>query len=148
MTAYFKELFDRDLDRLENEIKTFNQESNLWIYPPGILNSAGNLAVHLCGNLRHFVCHEMGGFEYVRDREREFSVKDLPRTTILDEIQVCRNQVKMSFEGMEDRILEENYPIQHFGKPMTYGFFLTHLYGHLNYHLGQINYLRRMIDSK
>lgn len=147
MITYFQELFDRDLGRLENEVKSFQRETNLWIIPPGVLNSAGNLAVHLCGNLRHFVCHEMGGFEYQRDREREFSVKNLPRETILNEIQTCRNQVRMSLEGLEEDLLEEKYPIEHFGKPMTYGFFLTHLYGHLNYHLGQLNYLRRMIES-
>ncbi|WP_297337436.1 DinB family protein [Algoriphagus sp.] len=147
MTTYFQELFDRDLGRLELEINDFNPESNLWVIPSGVLNSAGNLAVHLCGNLRHFIGHELGGFDYQRDREREFSVKNLPKNMILEEILLCKNQVKSSLDRLEDQILHEKYPIEHFGKPMTYGFFLAHLYGHLNYHLGQINYLRRIIEA-
>lgn len=140
-------LFVRELDRLENELRSFRSSDCLWQIEAEISNSAGNLAIHLIGNLRTFICHEIGGFEYVRDREREFAAKNIPLEDILNEIQLLKEQLPLSFNNLDDSILNNIYPVEKFGKPMTYGYFLLHLYGHFNYHLGQINYARRLLDQ-
>lgn len=141
------ELFERDLNRLKNELELFQSEENLWKTQGSISNSSGNLALHLIGNLRTFICHEMGGFDYVRDRDFEFDGKDVPREQILEEIDLVISQVTSSLEGLSDTRVDEEYPHEKFGKKMTYSFFLNHLYGHFNYHLGQINYLRRTLEG-
>jgi len=140
-------LFDRDLNRLSKEIENYEDEKNLWTTSGQITNSAGNLALHLIGNLKHFIGKEIGGYEYQRNREFEFAGKDVPRYELLEEIKSCKNQVIVSLEGMDDSLLSENYPLEVFGHQMDHYFFLLHLYGHLNYHLGQINYHRRFLDN-
>ena len=141
------QLFDRDLDRLMTEIESYGDEKNLWTTTGQITNSAGNLALHLVGNLKHFIGKEIGGYDYQRDREFEFAGKDVPRAELLKEINSCKNQVIVSLEGMDDSLLSKNYPLEVFGHQMDHSFFLLHLYGHLNYHLGQISYHRRFLDN-
>ncbi len=141
------QLFDRDLDRLMKEIESYGDEENLWKTTGQISNSTGNLTLHLAGNLKHFVGKQIGGFDYQRNREFEFAGKDVSRAELLDEIISCKNQVTISLEGMDDSLLGAHYPLEVFGYKMSYCYFLLHLYGHLNYHLGQINYHRRLLDN-
>jgi len=139
-------LFKRDLDKLTQEIQSYSDEKNLWILDGTISNSGGNLALHLIGNLNHFIGKEIGGFDYTRNREFEFGAKDVPRADLINEIKICRHNLIASLEGMDISLIEKHYPLEVFGEKMTHCFFLTHLYGHLNYHLGQINYHRRLLD--
>lgn len=140
-------LFDRDLKKLISEIESYSDEKNIWQMEGNVTNSAGNLTLHLIGNLHHFIGKEIGGFEYTRDREFEFGAKDVPREELINEINKCRHKLIASLEGMDTSLIEQDYPLEVFGEGMTYSFFLTHLYGHLNYHLGQINYHRRLLGS-
>jgi len=137
-------LFNRDIDRLKAEISAFDGKS-LWVIEGEINNSAGNLAIHLCGNLQHFIGATLGNSGYIRDRKHEFQTKDLPLDTLLDEIELTKSVVNTTLKELNTQSLNEAYPIEVFGKPMTKEYFLIHLHSHLNYHLGQINYLRRLI---
>jgi hypothetical protein len=140
-------LFERDLDRLAKEIESYSNERSMWIVEGKIVNSGGNLTLHLIGNLFQFIGKEIGGFEYLRDREFEFGGRDVPREFLLSEIRKCKHELVVSLEGMDDSLLNKDYPLEIFGKKMSHCYFLIHLYGHLNYHLGQINYHRRLLDS-
>lgn len=139
-------LFERDLDRLYKEIDAYTDEKVLWEIENQISNSGGNLCLHLLGNLQAFVGHELGGFDYQRDREFEFSGKDVPKSQLLSEITKLKRIMVSSLEGMDEALMDKNYPIEVFGRPMTNEYFLIHLYGHFNYHLGQINYHRRILQ--
>lgn len=141
------QLFERDLDRWTKEIESYGDEKNLWTTTGQITNSAGNLTLHLAGNLKHFIGKEIGGFDYQRNREFEFGGKDVSRSELLEEIGSCKHQIIVSLEGMDDSLLKADYPVEVFGHKMTYFYFLIHLSGHLNYHLGQINYHRRLLDN-
>lgn len=143
----FKILFERDFEKLFAEINSYSITENLWKIDGTISNSAGNLCLHLIGNLRHYIGKEIGGFDYERNRENEFSAKGISKEDLLNEISFSKDIVSKSLEGMDDSLWPRIYPIQVFGMPMTYGYFLTHLYGHFNYHLGQINYHRRLVDA-
>ncbi len=146
MDTFLAELFERDLLKLKEELNKFHDETNIWKTTAGISNSAGNLALHLVGNLNHFIGATLGNTGYVRTRELEFSTKDVPRnqlTATLDSTIITVNNV---LTALTRENLERNYPIDLLGQKTTL-FFLTHLYGHLSYHLGQINYLRRMLES-
>ena len=140
-------LFNRDLERLITELKAYQNEKDLWRLKGDILITPGNLALHLVGNLNHFVGHVIGKTDYQRKRDLEFSSKPIPLTEILNQIEETQKVVHHSLENMSVELLEKEYPIQVFGVPYTYASMLIHLSGHLNYHLGQINYHRRLVNS-
>ena len=142
-----KKLFDRDLDRLKNELSNYKDESSLWVVKKNISNSAGNLALHVIGNLNHFIGGVLGKNGYVRDREAEFIEKDVPVHDLLQNIDEVKTTIYNTLEGISEEELLENFPINVFGYEMTTLFFLMHLHSHLTYHLGQINYHRRLIEK-
>ncbi len=142
-----KKLFDRDLDKLKNELSNYKDESSLWVVKKNISNSAGNLALHIIGNLNHFIGGVLGENGYVRDRDAEFSNKDVPVNDLLQNIDEVKTTIYNTLEGVSEEELLENFPINVFGYEMTTLFFLIHLHSHLTYHLGQINYHRRLIEK-
>lgn len=141
-----KSLFKRDLNTLKKEIETYQSEENLWMVTEGISNSGGNLCLHLIGNLNHFIGAELGKTGYIRQREHEFSAKHVPRTVLLSDIEETIATIDKTLENLEPEALDKEYPIQVFGEKTATGYFLTHLATHLAYHLGQVNYHRRLLD--
>lgn len=142
------DLFERDLAKVKSEIEQYSDAADLWLIGGDIANSAGNLTLHIVGNLRHFLGAVLGGSDYVRDRDREFSDSDVPREDLVALIDETRAAVKSTLENLNDEDLARTYPIAVFGEPMTTGYFLVHLATHLNYHLGQINYHRRILAKQ
>jgi len=147
MVNDFAKILNRDLKRLSTEISAFDREENLWKTNGKISNSAGNLALHLAGNLNYYVGTKIGDTGYERDRPAEFSMKNIPREQILNQIEETRDIISSVLKNLDDTRLNEEFPEALFGHPMTVGFFLIHLSGHLMYHIGQINYLRRVLEK-
>lgn len=141
------QLFNRDISKLEQEISLFNNEKNLWEVRSGIENSSGNLCLHLIGNLNHFIGSLIGESGYVRDRKSEFENKNVSKDEFLKMITKTREVVEASLQHFDKNSLKSIYPIRVFEEEMSYEFFLIHLISHLNYHLGQINYLRRILEN-
>jgi uncharacterized damage-inducible protein DinB len=141
-----KALFDRDLKKLRTEIASYTIEENLWKIGHDIKNSAGNLCLHLVGNLNAFVGKAIGGFDYVRNRDAEFSLKNVPRKELLDKIDKTIQVVDATLSTLDERRLHEEFEILVFEKKTTIEYMLVHLCTHLSYHLGQINYHRRLMD--
>lgn len=144
-TGVFISLFERDLSKLEEELLAYENQADIWKVIPGISNSAGNLALHLCGNLQHFIGAVLGKSGYVRNRELEFSNKDVPIEEIIQLIGNTRRVVLTTVAGLGQDELEKEYPEVVFSTTMATGDFLVYLISHLNYHLGQINYHRRIL---
>lgn len=139
-------LYKRDLQKLKSEIKNYNDEANLWITEKEISNSAGNLCLHIIGNLNHFIGATLGGTGYIRQRNTEFNINDVSRQELITKIDETNTMIKDVFESLNENELNKTYPINVFDEEMTTEYFLIHLFGHLNYHLGQINYHRRLLD--
>ena len=140
------ELFRRDLARLLREAEAFPGDAYLWQTAPGVKNAAGNLMLHLEGNLRHYIGHQLGGVPYQRDREFEFGTKGLPASGMIARIHSL-NWIPEVIEKLTDEQLDATFPEPMWGAPRITRLFLLHLYGHLNLHLGQIGYLRRVLTS-
>ncbi len=138
------DLYERDLNKLKVEIGLYTDEDDLWKKPGNVPNSAGNLILHLNGNLQHFFGAVLGQTGYIRNRDAEFSQTGVPRDQMLADIDTSRAVVRSTLASITDADLAATYPIEVFGKPMTTGWFITHLCTHLTWHLGQINYHRRM----
>lgn len=147
LTETLKTIFNRDLTKLKQEIESYQDEKTIWTTEKGITNSAGNLCLHLIGNLNTFIGAELGKTNYVRHRELEFSLKDVPRDELIQKIQETKILVESILEKMTEEQLEQDYPIVVFESKNSTAFFLVHLTTHLAYHLGQINYHRRLLDS-
>lgn len=140
------QLYSRELDKLTHEIEAYKKEASLWKLDKEVLNCSGNLCLHLIGNLHHFIGALLGNTGYVRKREAEFSTKDVPKATLLEEIQAVKQTVIQTLESLSDQDIMDAYPIQKNGETVTTYFMLLHLISHLSYHIGQINYHRRLLD--
>jgi hypothetical protein len=140
-------LFERDLSKLEKEIEQYPDDKLLWQTAGQITNAPGNLCLHLCGNLQNYIGAILGNTGYVRNRTYEFSAKGLTKGQLLEEIARTKNSVISSLKKLDDKTLHQQYPEEVLGYPMSTVFFLNHLFGHFGYHLGQINYHRRLITA-
>ena len=140
------ELFERDLQKLKTEINLYKDEDNLWVIKEGISNSAGNLCLHLIGNLNHFIGATLGNSGYVRHRDDEFNLKNIPRQDLIINIDNCMLIVSNTFSKLTAADMEKEFPVEKHGTIVSTMQMLLHLFGHLSYHLGQINYHRRLLD--
>ena len=140
------ELFTRDLTKLKAEINAYSDESKLWMTAKEINNSAGNLCLHLVGNLKHFLGATLGNTGFVRDRDAEFTQKDVPRAELVKGIDEAIAAVKTTLASLDEQNLAKPYPIDFLKKQGSTAFYLLHFSSHLNYHLGQINYHRRLLS--
>ena len=142
-----KTLFKRDLNKLKKEIAAYQDEENIWIVDKNITNCGGNLCLHLVGNLNHFIGTLLGETGYVRQRDLEFSLKNVPRTTLIQQVEDTMEMIEKVLNQLTEADLAKEYPIVVFKERIPTGFFLTHLTTHLTYHLGQVNYHRRLLDE-
>lgn len=138
-------LFERDLNTLIENIET-TPDDILWDAPEGVTNSIGVLAQHLVGNLNHFIGQGLGKTGYARDREKEFTNTGLSKDKLIQDIEDLQETLAEVFDNLQEDSLSKDYPLN-ISYDATTQQFLLHLYGHLNYHLGQINYLRRILST-
>jgi len=139
-------LFSRDLARLVRQLDALD-DARLWQVVPGVTNSAGNLMLHLSGNLREFIGRQLGGVPYVRNRPHEFAARDVSRSAMQAELVELAAIVPGVLERMPATRWDDPFPENVLGEPLTNRQFVIHLYGHLTYHLGQIDYLRRVLTG-
>ena len=139
----------RDLQALEREIEAYPDDASLWLTPPGIGNSAGNLALHLAGNIRHFIGTTLAGGSYVRDRDAEFATRGLSRAQVIDEVRAAVSELQEAFDNIDDEVIGSVFPLPvgPQAKRVRTSDWLVHLAVHFAYHLGQIDYHRRLLTS-
>jgi hypothetical protein len=142
-----KTLFNRDLTKLKSEIELYENENKIWVVEKGITNSAGNLTLHLIGNLNTYIGAEIGKTNYIRNRALEFSQKDIPKKELIKSIEETMIMIEKALDTLTEEDLKKEYPVLVFDKKTSTEYLLIHLSTHLAYHLGQINYHRRMMDT-
>lgn len=148
VTAWLGAIFARDLRALRREIEAYPEERDLWRVPPGITNPGGNLALHLAGNLQYFVGTVLGGTGYVRDRDAEFARRDVPRAELLRQVDAAIAAVTKTMARLREQDLANPYPQPVGGVTLSTGDFLLHLAAHFTYHLGQVDYHRRLLTGQ
>lgn len=145
LTEILIEFFERELLKVKEEISLYKDESLIWETSLGISNSCGNLCLHLIGNLQHFIGAVLGNTGYIRQRELEFSTKNTPRENLLSSLDEVIQMIQSTLKNQSEADLDKTYPLEKHGQVVTTRYMLLHLLTHLNYHLGQINYHRRLI---
>lgn len=148
LSAELAALYTRDLTRLVQELEAFPDTDTLWQTRAGITNSAGNLALHLEGNLREFIGRLLGQLDYTRDRPREFSDSGIEKSDLVARLSAVRDEIPPVIAGLSAEQLEAAYPQLYSGMTLPTQQMLIHLEGHLSYHLGQIDYLRRLLTGE
>ena len=147
LAAELAALYTRDLTRLVQELSAFPDTATLWQTRAGISNAAGNLALHLEGNLRDFIGRVLGEQDFARDRPREFSDSGIEKSELVARLSAVRDEIPLVIAGLSDEVLAADYPIIYGGMTLPTRQMLIHLEGHLSYHLGQIDYLRRVLTG-
>jgi|SRR5665213_340871 len=146
-TAHISRLINRELVSLRDELLAYPNEADIWQLPKGLPNSAGNLALHLVGNLRFFIGTQLGATGYVRDRDAEFNKTGVPRAEIVKNIELTADEVTRTLATLDAAQLEKPFAVEIGGNRIQTGMFLQHLASHLAYHLGQIDYHRRVVTG-
>jgi uncharacterized damage-inducible protein DinB len=145
-TSYLVTLICRDLSKLKVEIESYPDEKQIWKIDKRIANSAGNLCLHLIGNLHAYIGPTLGNTGFVRDRDSEFALKDVPRLELVKRIEQTIQMIQQVLPTLTQDQLAAEYPMLVLKEKTTTEYFLIHLAMHLSYHLGQGNYHRRLID--
>lgn len=147
LVASLSALFRRELRTLRREVEAYPTDDQPWRPADGLPNSGGMLVRHLCGNLRHFVGAQLGDTGYVRDREAEFHAPPASRAALLLEVEATEREVLTTLAGLAPERLSETYPQALLGQHLVTGDFLLHLASHLAFHLGQVDYHRRVVTG-
>ncbi len=148
MLDHINKVLLKDLQAFREELRAYPNEADLWLCPPCLANSGGNLTLHVTGNLRHFIGAQLGGSGYVRDRDSEFSDVGITRAELEEKIDRACEEVADALGGLEEDRLNDEYPLELLGERMSTGMFLMRLASHLAYHLGQMNYHRRLVCAE
>ncbi len=148
MKEWITNVITRELKALRREVESYPNDEDLWEILPGIANPGGNLALHLAGNLQYFVGQVLGKNGYVRNRDAEFGSRDIPRAELLSEIDNAIQAVETGMSSISEDDLAQPFPEKVGGVSSTTGAFLAHFATHLAYHLGQVDYHRRILTGE
>ncbi|HEX6317073.1 MAG TPA: DinB family protein [Gemmatimonadaceae bacterium] len=140
-------IMHRELRTLERELNAYHNDEQVWALPAGLPNSGGTLALHAAGNLLHFVGAVLGGSGYVRDRDAEFSRRDVPRAELIEELRRAQEAVAL-LATIDPARFTEPYPVLVANRRVNTYEFLAHLAVHLAYHAGQLDYHRRVVTGE
>jgi hypothetical protein len=138
-------LYERDLRKLIEEVNLFQNEENLWKTTGTVKNSSGNLTLHIIGGLNHFVGATLANSGYVRDRPQEFARKGVPRHELVAQLEILIPLIRSTLNDLSDAQMDAEFPILFDDAHNSNSYVLIRMYAHLDYHLGQINYLRRIL---
>jgi uncharacterized damage-inducible protein DinB len=136
----------RDVRTLRRELEAYPDEKQIWQEVPGIVNTAGTLALHLTGNIQHYVGMHLGGSSYVRDRPAEFAKRGVKREDLLKQVAQAEAALK-ALDRVDTSKLEADFPEAIGGSRIQAAEFLIHTVAHFTYHLGQIDYHRRVVTG-
>jgi hypothetical protein len=140
-------IYEGDLRKVIKEIDQYKSEEDLWELEEGITNSGGNLALHLIGNINHFFGANLGNTGFKRERDLEFSDKNISRAEIIEGLENAINVLRETLNNLSDEDLHKDYPEKLGDAPQKTVAVVIYMLSHLNYHLGQINYHRRLITK-
>ncbi|HUG39484.1 MAG TPA: DinB family protein [Longimicrobiales bacterium] len=145
VAARIRNVLVRELGAVAREVAAYPSDELLWREVPGLPNPGGTLALHLAGNLEHYVGAVLGGTGYVRDRDAEFATRGLTRAEVRARVEAAAAAVDRSLTSATGAQVEGEYPEMVAGQRVRTADFLVHLVSHLGYHLGQLDYHRRMV---
>lgn len=146
LNSILANFYERDLRKLIEEVNLFEREEDLWKVRGSVKNSAGNLVLHIIGGTNYLIGAKLAGTGYVRDRDQEFIKKNVPRKEMVDQLESLIAMLKELLSGFTQERMEAEYPMLFDDMKVPNSYVLVRLSIHISYHLGQVNYLRRMLE--
>lgn len=143
----YARFFGRELATVRDELLAYPDTESIWALPAGLPNSAGTLALHIAGNLRWFIGAQLGGSDYRRNRDAEFALRGTDRDELVRQIEATADEVARALATLEESRLDEPFPLEVGGVRLPTGRFIGHLAVHLAYHLGQMDFHRRIVTG-
>jgi len=147
LNTILADLYERDLRKMIEEVNLFKDEENLWRTQGSVKNSCGNLVLHITGGLNHYFGATLAHTGYIRDRDQEFSKKGVKREELVAQLEQVIPVMNETLSALTTEQIEADFPI-FFDKPNTsVSYVAIRMLAHLGYHLGQVNYLRRVLEE-
>ena len=143
LNGVLADFYERDIRKLIEELHLFKEEKNLWQIRGSVKNSSGNLALHIIGGMNYLIGATLSQTGYVRDRDQEFLRKGVERRELVAQLEELIPMIRKTVNTIN---MEEEYPLIFDNEKRSAGYVLMQLSLHLNYHLGQVNYLRRILE--
>ena len=140
-------LISRELGAMKRELDAYPDEAAVWKALPGLPNSGGTLALHVAGNLQHFLGSILMHDGYVRTRDLEFSRRDVSRAELKAGLDAAIASAERTMRALPDAAVQAAYPEPIRERTVSTDLWLLHLSTHLAYHLGQIDYHRRAVTG-
>lgn len=122
-------------------------EKEIWWRPNDASNAAGNIVLHLCGNVRQWIISGLGGAPDRRERDKEFSERGpIPRRVLVSQLRSTVKQACWTIDSLPSKTLSQEFEIQGFRVSGLVA--IAHVYEHFAYHTGQIIYLTKLKRGK
>lgn len=122
-------------------------EKEIWWRPNDASNAAGNIVLHLCGNVRQWIISGLGGAPDRRERDKEFSERGpVPRRVLISQLRSTVKQACWTIDSLPSKTLSQEFEIQGFRVSGLVA--IAHVYEHFAYHTGQIIYLTKLKRGK
>ena len=141
-----KQLYIENLHALRNEISSYKNEADIWKLSGDIKNPPGNLCLHICGNLNFYFGFALGNTGFQRNRDLEFTKKGVSRDELIHQIDKTKEVVSKVLDNLRIEDYGKAFPVDYMEVRTTIGYEVHRLLAHLAYHLGQINYHRRILE--
>jgi uncharacterized damage-inducible protein DinB len=142
-----RRLYGESLPRLRKCLDQLD-DTDLWYRPNYQTVGVGNLVLHLCGNVRQWICTGLGGQPDARNRESEFSEEGpIPKTELLARLEQTLADARAVIEATDPAKLLDLRRVQGFDESGLN--ILVHVVEHFSYHTGQITYIvksRKAVD--
>jgi hypothetical protein len=138
--------YEKDLRKLIEEINSFKNEVDLWRTTGSIKNSTGNLVLHIIGGMNYLIGTTLAQTGYTRNREQEFVRKDVEKKELITQLEELIVVISKTLNSFCEEDMKADYPMIFDDAIRSNSYVLTQLLLHLNYHLGQANYLRRYFE--
>ena len=132
-------------EHLPHIVKCLQQlsENDIWWRPNAASNSAGNLVLHLCGNVRQWIISNLGENPDGRDRDSEFAERGpIPREVLTARLKSTVQEACEVLSRLHEETLSRKYVIQ--GLHVTGLEAIAHVVEHFAYHTGQIVYITKL----
>lgn len=142
-----RRLYDESLPRIRKCLAELGVDE-IWARPNEQTVSAGNLVLHLAGNVRQYVVATLGGVPDVRERQKEFDAAGpMPAAELLERLEKAMAEAAPVIDRLDPASLLRTYRVQGFVESGLS--ILVHVVEHFSYHTGQIAYIvksRKNVD--
>jgi len=148
ITSLLIDLYNNELDKLNDELMSYESDELLWKTIDGTKTTAGNNCLIISGTLQQQIGSLIGEFEYMRNKEAELKAKNVSKERLAEEISNARKVVIETLEGVSKMDLAKVYPSTEFKEPVNTEYYLLHMLKTLGFYNGQIALHRQIVSAK